>query len=254
MMKNMKVMLFAAATMIPGSLLAADDAGWRFGLGTGYMFTNFDGDIYVSNGLVGTTKMHVDADYKDVSDSVEGGFGFTGYAKKDKWSLGFGYGDLNLEWKEYGPAAKFKTELGLTGAHLSLGYELLNNEMHHWETYGGVRYTHHKITTNRTTATSKAKFYSVNEDWVDGFIGLAYSYKFAPDWFWANKMDVGAGGADISATFNSSLGWRFAPNWTGSVYAQTYALEYEDGSKGSANYYKYDVRQYGAGLGIAYEF
>ncbi len=44
--------------------------------------------------------------------------------------------------------------------------------------------------------------------------------------------------------------WHFFKHWEATVYGKYTAFDFENGSKGDADWYLYDVDEYGAGLSV----
>lgn len=236
----LKKALLLTATMGLSTTVLADD--WKFGIGTGFFGLNIDGDIGVRN-----IEVPVDLSSSDVSDLMESAFGFAGFAKNGKWTINYGLAHLELEDKLQAEAAEAKLTFTADSLYVNAAYQL-NGGL---STYFGVRNTTHEIKLKATSNVS-----SVDEkqetDWTDAYIGLAYAKQIGKATMWTTKADIGGGGSDGSATFNTGVAWQFSQNWVASLYGNYYTVDFKEGSKGDADYYMYDASEFGVGAGILF--
>jgi hypothetical protein len=235
----------------------ANESKWKFGIGTGLFGLNLDGTIGMDIPLLGgAQKIDIDMDSSDVRDVMDTAFGFGGYATNGTWLIDYSLVYLRLEDRgsdsSHGiDSAKFKYEA--SGFELLAGYPVLRNANIILYLHGGVRYTRHEsrvnVTISGTHYTSK-----IDEDWVDGVIGVSANIPVAETVMWNNRITAAYGGSDGTYSVNSGLAWRFHKNWSTSLYGKFTAVEFENRSKGSSDWYLYDVNEFGAGVNILFHW
>ena len=237
-----RIGVFLTLLSTPWAALAETDSesdNWNFGIGTSFFALNVEGDVGINTQL-GPSVTKLDLDFDDVNNAMDSAAGIAGFAQKGDWKINYAVGRLKLEG-ETGPR-----RLSFTTSTLDINLEHPLS-VTGLSIYAGLRYTDHEIdfkgpAINRT----------LDEDWVDAYVGLAFVMALAPDITWSTRVDVGGGGSDGSATFNTGLNWAFAPQWVATFYGKYYTVEYENGSKGDSDWYLYDNDEFGLGLGITY--
>jgi len=231
-------------TLLSASSIALAEAdsesdNWNFGIGTSFFALNVEGDIGINTQL-GPSVTKLDLDFDDVNNAMDSAAGIAGFAKKGDWTINYALGRLKLEG-ETGPrrlsftagTVDINIEYPLSVAGLSI--------------YGGLRYTDHEIDFDGPAIKR-----TIDEDWIDAYVGLAYVMTIAPDVTWSTRVDVGGGESDGSATLNTGINWMFSKQWLATFYGKYYTIDYENGSKGDSDWYLYDNDEFGVGLGISY--
>ncbi|MBL4783260.1 MAG: DUF481 domain-containing protein [Porticoccaceae bacterium] len=250
-----RIVLLASLTAMPGMSLASEDA-WHFGIGTGIFALNVEGDSGF-NTLAGPVESEFDADFDDILDLADTAVGITGFAQKGKWTIDYAFSILEVSGDNSGvisaTGVPFRSSVSFdaTAALVGLGYQLIKNDRHNLQARAGLRYTNHDIEFKITAGPANVAK-NIDEDWVDGYVGLTYQMRLAPNWYWTTKADVGAGGSDLSTTINTGVAWHFTDAWVTSLYGNYYSVDFENGSKGDSDWYEYDADEFGVGLGITY--
>ncbi len=253
---HIKIAAISVMLFISNGVLADGHDQWRFGVGTGIFALNIEGDLGLNVGAFGAVEVEVDLDFDDILDYNESGFGAAFSASKGPWRYQFQFAHLGLEGEESGvDGTGTPVSAGLLfeadALALSANYTFYQYGKGVVGVIGGLRYYKHNFegaVTQGATTLKRDKSFS----WVDGFIGLTHAYGFNKEWSWSSQLDIGGGGSDFTYFANTGVNWSFAENWTTRLYGQILALDYEDGSKGDADWYLYDAKEFGIGLGINY--
>jgi hypothetical protein len=95
---------------------------------------------------------------------------------------------------------------------------------------------------------------SRGDDWTDVLVGLTHSTPPSSTLTWRNRFDVGFGGSEGTYHFNTGLDWKFAQSWSANFFGDYIQHDYENSSPGSADWYVYDVAEYGLGVNVMYHF
>jgi len=219
----------------------------RYGVGTGIFALNIDGDMGFDS--KGPVNLDVDLDSDDIMDAKEGAFGINGFVSSGEWTFMYGVGVLELEDDASGknkdlPAG---TEVTFTSTFLELGIRRRINQQgnHIFALLGGLRYLDHEIETDMT-ATEQG------DDWIDLFIGGSHTYILSPKTAWSTRLDVGAGGSDLTYFITTGYDWKFADSWSARFHGRLLSIDYEEGSKGDSDWYLYDADEFGIGAAILY--
>jgi hypothetical protein len=149
-----------------------------------------------------------------------------------------------------------KTEFDVTGAELTVGYPIYENSPFLLRAYTGARYTKHEldffITGTGFAGASRSR--SISESWTDVLIGLSADVPFAEKWNWNIKADAGFGGSEGTYLASTGVTWRFWKGFSATLFGKYLAVDFENGSKGDADWYLYDVDETTLGLTIMYNW
>jgi hypothetical protein len=230
---------------------------WTFGIGTGLMRLNAEGDMGFT-AQIGAMNVPVfvkqDLDPDDFSDLIDSAFGFSFIAAKDKWRYTLAYGTLTLQADGPLNGGGFGSfEQDITFAETTAAYEFAETGANKFSVVGGIRNTEHDydIRLSGTTLTRNGK---LKQDWTDVLVGLAHSYAFSNTLVWDNQLVAGFGDSDSYSAFHTSLNWQFAKSWNAGVFVDYKAIDFENDSPGATDYYLYNADEFGPGLSIAYIF
>ena len=251
----LRTLLFVPFVGMSSVSLAADES-WNFGIGTGIFGLNVEGDSGF-NTLAGPVESEVDADFDDIMNLADTAVGITGFAQKGKWTIDYAFSILEVSGDNSGTILatgvpfRAKVSFDATAAVIGVSYQWLKSDTHSLKATVGARYTDHEMEF-KVQAGPATVAKNIDEDWLDGYVGLTYQMNLAPNWYWTTKVDIGAGGSDLSTTVNTGLAWYFADAWVTSLYGNYYSVDFENGSKGDSDWYEYDADEFGVGLGITY--
>ncbi len=208
------------------------------------------------NTTAGPIEADVDLDPDDFSDLTKSAFGFGGYATDKTWMIQYSFVNLELEDKTSqvvaGTPLNTKFGFDITGAEITVGYPIKRSPSLVLGVLGGVRYTKHELSINISGALQQN--INIDNDWTDVLIGLTADVPLNKKWIWSSRIDAGFGGSEGTYSANTGFTWRFHENWSSTFYAKYTAVEFENGSKGSPNWYLYDVDEFGVGVSILYHF
>jgi hypothetical protein len=259
-MKRKGMCLIVSLVCILG-LAGAVNAEWHFGVGTGITALNIDGDMGLNvNALgIGPVKLKVDMSPSDVMDVMDKAYGLGLFASDGKWMIQTSFSKLELEddpAKTVG-VNTIRTDLSfdVTKFYLTVGYPIYADEGFILRGYTGLRYNKHDLGAKANiNAGAVILNRDIEEDWTDALVGLSVDIPFAEKWSWNTMFDAGFGGSEGSYFFDTGITWRFAEHWSTTLFGQYYAVEFENGSKGDADWYLYDVDEGYLGLRIGYIF
>ncbi|MBV1929779.1 MAG: DUF481 domain-containing protein [Gammaproteobacteria bacterium] len=254
-MRVTRTLALVVSTLIPGALVAADNE-WSFGVGSGVYGLNIDGDVGLTT-LAGPVTSSIDVDFDDILDLSETAIAVAGFANKGRWTIDYAFAVLELSGNNsgsvLGTGVPFRVDVTFkaTTAATGVAYQLMHTNSHQLQALAGIRYTEHDLDMD-VLVGPVAVGRDTKEDWLDGYIGLSYQMKIASDWSWKTKVDIGAGGSDLSTTINTALAWNFSESWVTSLYGNYYSVDYENGNEGDSDWYEYDADEFGVGLSITY--
>ena len=246
---------FAAGLLCLAMMLgfnAAAYAEWHYGIGTGMLRMNIDGDQGFNTVIAGPVQFPVDLDPDQVSDLVDTAFGFNGYATDGTWMVQYSFSNIELEGSSTVGAVSTTIGFDVQGAEITLGYPVYHSPGATLGVLGGVRYTSHELTGTVTAGSTISR--SIENDWTDALVGLTLTVPLAQKWAWNNRIDAGFGGSEGTYAANTGVTWRFYKGWSGTLFAKFTAVEFENGSKGDTDWYLYDVDEFGPGLAFLYNW
>lgn len=252
----------AASALLLSGLASTASAQWNYGIGTGIFRMNIDGDIGLHTDIAGPVQLEVDLEPDDISDLMESAIGFGGYATNGDWMIQASAGKLELEDDPsavLAGGATVTSEFGfdVTSAELTVGYPLYRNPSMTLRFLAGGRFTKHELSSAITVTTSSGSTQlsrEIEEDWADALVGLTLGVPFAKKWSWNTVVNGGFGGSEGTYHGYTGISWRFLKHWSATVYGKYTAVEYENGDIGDADWYFYDVDEFGAGLNVMFNW
>ena len=250
---RMKAFLILLGIFIVMNFSAVAYADWNYGIGTGLFALNLDGDIGFDSALAGSVLFPVDLDASETSDLIDTAFGFNGYATDGTWMVQYSFSNLELEGSSTVGPASTTIDFDMQGAEITLGYPVYHSSGVTLGVLGGVRYTSHEVSGSVTVGASTASR-TIENDWTDALVGLTLTVPLVEKWVWNNRVDAGFGGSEGTYSGNTGVTWRFYKGWSGTLFAKYTAVEFEDGTKGNSDWYRYDVDEFGPGLAILYNW
>jgi hypothetical protein len=267
-MKVLAIVLLSLVTAVCFTS-ASNAAEWSHGIGTGFFGLNLEGDFGVHTNLAGSILIEdADVDFDDVSNLMESAIGFAGYSTDGTWTIRYAYQSLELEGSRSQSipsnlvlvaAHSLNASLNFeaTGAELTVGYAVLKDPSAVVSVDAGVRYTKHELDASlgiSGPSVNSTIRRNIEEDWTDALIGGTVTAPLTQDLVWITTANAGFGGSEGTYTAQTGVTWKFHENWSTTVYGKYSAVEYENGSRGSAGWYFYDVDEFGLGIGIAYNW
>lgn len=102
------------------------------------------------------------------------------------------------------------------------------------------------------TSTFDSRSRSNEQKWGDIFIGGRFHKLLLEKWIVSVRGDIGAGGSDFAWFANIGLGYQFTDLLSALVSWRVLYVDREANSDG--NYFKYDMKQSGLGIGLGFSF
>ena len=258
--RRMKVFaLTMLSVLMVISFTSVSYAEWSYGIGTGLLRLNIDGDVGL-NTIQGDVQMGVDLDADDISDLMESAFGFSGYATDGTWMIRYLFGHIELEGGGSGTLPGTTVDANVTfdvlGGEILVGYPVYQHSSFTVLLDGGVRYTKHEIEmgVDFTGAINGSRRREISEGWTDALLGATVSVPFTQKWVWNTSANAGFGGSEGTYLVQTGVTWRFYKGWSATLYGAYKAVDFENGNKGDSDWYLYDVDEFGPGLNILYNF
>jgi hypothetical protein len=95
---------------------------------------------------------------------------------------------------------------------------------------------------------------SVEEDWIDGFIGARWKNPIGEKWLFSLRGDVGAGAADFTWKVATGFRYRIGDSTALDLAYIALGVDYEDGNPGEPGYFMYDTITHGPAVGFQFQF
>lgn len=235
------------------TLASAEGADWKYGIGTGISAQNYSGDVSLNTQLAGSQTFDVDLDPEDVSDMIETAFGLNGFATNGTWKIKAAIGTLELEGDSSVGGTAVDFDFTKTTADFSVAYQFYKTNAVNIGLLGGIVYTSHELDTTSTVGVITANDDNDN-DWIDAAIGITVDVPINKQWTWVNMARAEFGGSEGGGTVSTGLNWVFAKNWAANATIKYQAVDFENGSSGDSDWYKYEMDETAAGIGFHYIF
>jgi hypothetical protein len=237
-----------------GNEAVAESGGWKHTVVLYGMGAAIDGEAQV-----GDLTVPVDVSISELFDALEFGAMAAYRADNGTWSW-------TVDATFMGLGGTSESDRGLVKGDLDLDQLTLMGTVgrrwtEHVEALFSLSYfdlsTDLKLTTTApVSGVATVRTASVDASWVDPMLGLAYSLPFRDAWRFNLRGDVGGFGigSDLSYQVFANAHWQSAGG-LGVVFGyRLIGFDYEDGSKGSRNYQRFDLTEQGPLLGVTYTF
>ncbi len=226
---------------------------WRFGVGTGMVALNIEGDAGF-NTLLGPVLLELDLDAEDIADVLESAIGIGGFASNGQWTISYMYQNMELGGGGGGtvlgglPVAA-STSLEVTAAEVTVAYRFAEKGRHTWGALAGGRYLEHKYDVDLVLGAA-AFNQKLEKDWTDMLLGVTHAYAISPKLAWTSRADYGFGGSEGTLFLYTGLSWHISDRFTAAFFAQRTAQDFEDNDPGDPDWYLYDSDEFGLGLNV----
>ena len=126
--------------------------------------------------------------------------------------------------------------------------------------YGGIRWWHNDINMDYNVDLGLPKTlspkWSGTYDWVDPVVGARWTYPLNDKWSVRLRGDIGGFGiaSDFTAAIETVALYDINENWQLKMSFKSLWVDYEEGTKGTKDYFSYDTVNYGPIVGITYKF
>jgi len=241
----------AASLIAAPALSFAED--WKFGIGTGFYALDIDGDTGFDTNLLGSVDFDASLDAGEVRDVMESAFGFGGFAKQGDWTILLSAAQMELEDDVSGNVGATDIDVDVKytrgKAELAAVYNFAASGDHSFGVLFGLNHTAQEYEVNISGGASLSGTF--DDSWTDVIVGVTHSYPISPTMIWTSRADVGSEGR---AFIDTGITWVLSKSWTTRLYASATQYDYESGSRGSSDWYKYDATESGVGLSAAYMF
>ena len=228
-----------------------ETSAWAFELEPYLMITNIDGDAKF--GRLPTTSLNVD--FSTILDNLDlAGMVHTEAHHKSGWGLWMDYGFMDLS-NDVAPVDQISSArvrqgvlevMGLYRKPMANGYIEYLAGMRWWDNDYDIGYALPNL--------GQSGKISRNVDWIDAVVGARYTYVVDENWKLRVHGDIGAGGADFTAS--TTAGFVYTVNDLIDVdvkYKATW-VDYTEGTRGQRDYFVYDTVTHGLVVGVNFKF
>lgn len=209
------------------------------------------GAMIQGDAQIGNVSVPIDVSISDLLDALKFGAMAAYRVENDLWSFTGDVTYMNLGWSgqtQQGRASagidvEQLTMMGTVGRRISpyvegtvsLGYFDLSTDLR-------VRVLQQRVEASRDAS------------WVDPLVGLNIVVPFTGKWTYTLRGDVGGFGVGSDFTWHMITTFRRQNTEKFAWYLgyRVIAFDYEDGR--GQNYQRYDLRQHGPGVGVAFSF
>ena len=232
------------------------DSGWTYGVGAGLAALDIDGNGAFNSRARGDVEFELELDPDDVWEATESGVGFALMARREALTLSANFSRLKLQGRQQarersGPL-KADLEFESESVELTGEYVFSHSGNHTFAAIGGFRYTSQEYDATLKAGDQRLFKGSVEDDWTDALVGVSYTYSFSPVTSWRSKVTYGFGGSDGTAQFSTGIGRVFAQSWIVRLFVDIKDVEYEQGNRGSNDWFLYDASESTAGVSVMY--
>jgi hypothetical protein len=258
-MNKKTISLSVLLLSLPTQQVMAEE--WTFGVGTGAGILEISGEAGANSQIVGPIDADASLTPSEVMDMMKSALSVAAFASKGPYTINYAYGHLELEDSvsgEFGispaPATIDATQKA-TIHELNVEYRFGEPAQSNWSAIVGVQNYEQKYELKVKDGTMTTVFSgSLSDDWTDFYAGVKHSYAFSERLVWNNMVTVGGGDSDSMYGFNSTLTKVLNASWALSAVFDYVDYDYENGSRGDTDWFKYDASETSLGLGITYLF
>ncbi len=250
-------MVLVFVTLVSNGARSAEGSeSWLFGIGTGLVRQNVEGDFGFATSS-GPAMGDLDLSPSDFDDLIDSAIGFSAFAAKGPWNISIGYGNTTLKDKESvelgggQPPLTSEFKQDITFFEGTVAYQFAQTNRHLWGVLGGVRWMEHDYDVRVGLGAAEVDSL-IKDDWTDVLVGLTHTYALNQRWVWSNQLTAGFGGSENHWSARTQIGWQFARSWNLGAFLDFRKIEFENGSPGDADWYLYDADEWGPGISIAY--
>ncbi|MCP4629854.1 MAG: hypothetical protein GY850_41050 [bacterium] len=231
---------------------SSEKKNWEFNLAPFYLWAlSIEGEQ-----TVGSNTGDLDVDFDDIFDILESAFIFNFQGMyKNKWGFLIDYNYMKLGDDDTSGGINKDVDLKLNLVEAD-GLYRWNFSNHYFDAKFGVRYTSMDTDVKLSGGPSNIEA-DQNVDWIYPLVGMRWGWRFADRWKLLLNGDVG--GFDIGGT---RLAWQAGGliDWQPFKYIsfvggyRAIYQDYEEGSKGSRNYYNFDATMHGPVIGVNFRW
>ena len=249
MMRVSVLLWFFAGT---GAAYAAGD--WSWTLEPYLMASNIEGDA----GLGRVAGVDVSVDTSDILENLEMGAMIHGEALHGNgWGVMLDYAFMRLGDDISGPLGGVTNATVRQGVLEAFAFQRHQHGDDHFDVYGGIRWWDNDLDVNvNTVILPGSPTADVEEDWVDPVIGGRYFRPVNERWTLLLQGDVGGFGigSDFSYALAAGAIYRINDRTRLDLKYKGLWVDYEDGTPGTPDYFKYDTVTHGPIVGLMFDF
>jgi len=231
---------------------SSEKKNWEFNLAPFYLWAlSMEGEQ-----TVGSNTGDLDVDFDDIFDKLESAFIFNLQGMyKNKWGflIDYNYMKLGDDDTSGGINKDVDLKLNLVEADGLYRWSISN---HNIDAKLGVRYTSMDTDVKLSGGPINIEA-DQNVDWIYPLVGMRWGWRFADRWKLLLNGDVGGfgiGGTRLAWQAGGIIDWQpFKYVSFIGGYRAIYQ-DYEEGSKGSRNYYNFDATMHGPVIGVNFRW
>ena len=244
------VLLWCAAGA--GTANAAGD--WSWTLEPYLMGSNIDGDA----GIGRVAGVDVSVDTSDILEDLELGAMIHGEALNvNGLGVMLDYAFMRLGDDLAGPLGGVTNVTVRQGLLEAFAFKRYQFDDDYYDLYGGVRWWDNDLDVNVSTVVLPGSpTANVDEDWLDPVIGGRYFRPLNERWTLQLQGDVGGFGIGSDFTYGLAAGaiYRISDRLRLDLKYKGLWVDYEDGTPGTPDYFKYDTVTHGPIVGLMFDF
>jgi hypothetical protein len=249
-----KIILSALAA---GALaLAANPANagkkWSYEIEPYLIGVNIDGDA----GIGRVTGADVNVDTSDILDALDlaGMVHFEAH-RENGWGFALDYAFMDLSDDLTGPRGGVLDAEVFEGVFEAFAVKRAGSGDRQLDYIGGLRWWDIDVDAEfDPVILPGTASRSVEEDWVDAFIGVRWRNPISEKWLLSLRGDVGAGSADFTWQLITGFRYRIGKSKALDLGYRALGVDYETGTPGEPGYFMYDTITHGPIIGFLFRF
>jgi len=250
------LMIVIAVSLVWSTAFAEEPSSetkdWELNLAPFYLWAvSIDG-----NQTVGSNTGDIDVDFDDIFDKLETAFIFNLQGMhKNNWGflIDYNYMKLGDDDTSGGLNTDVDLKLHLVEADGLYRWRLSNHDI---DAKFGVRYTSMDTDVKLKGGPINIKA-DQKVDWIYPLIGMRWGWHFADRWKLLLNGDVGGfdlGGTRLAWQAGGIIDWQPFKHVSFIGGYRAIYQDYEEGSKGSKNYYNFDATMHGPVIGVNFRW
>ncbi|MEN8210237.1 MAG: hypothetical protein ABFR31_00850 [Thermodesulfobacteriota bacterium] len=258
-MKYLFYLLVATAIILPVNVASAEDSkvkkDFEFLIEPYLMFANIKGDSSINF----VNDADVDISSSDIFDHLKlGGMIRMEGIYKNNWGLAFDFSFMDLEKDIPGAINGIYYTSGAKQTIIELFcFNRITIDQGVLDIFVGARRWKNKLTLSRSQgALLPLISLQRDENWVDAIIGLRGIFDIAQDWQLMIRGDIGGFGleSDFTAKTAVNVMYNITDSITLDIQYMALWVDYETGTRNTANYFAYDTVTHGPAIGVIFKF
>jgi hypothetical protein len=225
---------------------------WSYQIEPYLLGVNIDGDA----GIGRVSGADVDISTSDILDSLDlaGMVHFEAHHDSG-WGVGLDYACMDLSDDLTGPLGGVLDAEVFEGVFDAFVVKRSGSGDRQLDYFGGLRWWNIEVDVVIDPAVLPGTASrSVEEDWIDGFIGARWKNPIGEKWLFSLRGDVGAGAADFTWKVATGFRYRIGDSTALDLAYIALGVDYEDGNPGEPGYFMYDTITHGPAVGFQFQF